>query len=239
MTKSITIAAIIEEAKDTFTYKFNIPKGVTWQAGANGHFVVSDLSGNFQMNKSYVRHLSLMSTPEEGFLGFTTRIKENPSVFKQSLEKYKVGDEMRFFGIKNHIPLERNDSHVVLISMGVGVATFRPMILDFMASQEGIRSITNINIDRSDSFVYQAELAGIALPNYHNKFVSDRSALYNHIQESLDDKNTSYYVVGSDEFLRDTNSFLLQHGVPASKLHIDKHDFKKNAFLTAGVVTSL
>lgn len=231
MTKPIKITEIIKEANDTFTYKFNIPKGTHWKAGANGHFIVTNAQGDFQLNKKYVRHLSIMSQPEEGFLGFTTRIKEDLSLFKTSLKKFKVGDEIRFFGIKNHIPLQRNNSHIVLISMGVGIATFRPMILDYIDNQKGVLSITNINIDNSSQFVYQKELSAVDIDTYQNKFVSSREQLYDAIQANFDKKNVSYYVVGSDQFLKDTGSFLIENDVLQDHIYLDKHDFQKKEFL--------
>lgn len=230
ITKSIIVKDIIHEADETITYKFNIPKGIDWESGANGHFVVKAEDGNFQLNKTYVRHLSIMNTKEEGFIGFTTRIKDNPSLFKSSLENYKIGDEMRFFGIKNHIPFKRKNSNVVFISMGVGIATFRPMIKDYLNNQDEILSVTNINIDGSGQFVYHDELSAIKTINYKNEFVTNRDTLYDKIQDTFRHQNTDYYIVGSDEFLKNISSFLVSNTISKSNIHLDKHDFQKTEF---------
>ncbi|MEM6769381.1 MAG: hypothetical protein AAF597_02255 [Bacteroidota bacterium] len=231
MTSSIKVSSITEEAPNTFTFKFDVPKGMNWSPGANGHFVVTDNQGVYQMNKAYVRHLSIMNNPAEGYIGFTTRVSDNPSLFKASLKNYTVGDEMRVFKVKNHIPLVRDNTNVVLISMGVGIATFRPMIMDYANNQDGIKSLTNINIDRHDQHVYKDELTGITAGNYRNDLVSNRENLYDAITETFGDKRSSYYVVGSDEFLGEICAFLSENDIEPSQIHLDKPDIRRANFI--------
>lgn len=145
ISQAVALKEIVKEATDTYTYKFDIPKGIIWNAGANLHLLPGTLDEDIKIGKEMVRHLSVMSLPHEGYMGITTRIREQASDFKKKLQQSQSGDTMRVFGIKNHLPLKRENHPVVLVSMGVGIATIRPMILEYVADQSNIPLIININ----------------------------------------------------------------------------------------------
>jgi len=224
MIKSIELLDIIEEAKDTFTYKFNIPKGTVWEAGTNAHLVANGSDTNYAPNREFMRHMSICSLPEEGYIGFSTRAREGGSTFKRNLRVSKVGDKLQLFGLKNRLPLHRNNRPVVLISMGVGIATMRPMILEYAKDQQNIPQLVNINIDRAVTEIYQNELAALQIPNFENIYVNSRADLHNSIENTLQLTDAEYHIVGSDEFLMNIGAFLLKKGVADDCIKLDKKE---------------
>lgn len=227
MTQSIELLDIIEEAKDTFTYKFNIPKGITWDAGTNAHLVATGSDKNYVPSPEFMRHMSICSLPEEGYIGFSTRAIEGGSTFKRNLRVSNIGDKLQLFGLKNRLPLHRNNKAVVLISMGVGIATMRPMILEYAKDQTGIPQLININIDRAVTEIYQDEISQLNIANFKNVYVNSRTDLHQKIKETLSLDDAEYHIVGSDEFLMSIGALLLQNGAKDDQIKLDKKEKRR------------
>lgn len=224
MIQSIELLDIIEEAENTFTYKFNIPEGTSWDAGTNAHLVATGSDTNYAPAPEFTRHMSICSLPEEGYIGFTTRAKEGGSTFKRNLRVSKVGDRLQLFKLMNRLPLHRDKKPVVLISMGVGIATMRPMILEYANDQSNIPQLININIDRAVTEIYQDEFIKLEIPNFENIYVNSRANLHKSIEETLHLEDAQYHIVGSDEFLMNIGAFLQQKGVSGENIKIDKKE---------------
>ncbi|MDZ8120174.1 hypothetical protein [Pontiella agarivorans] len=171
--------------------------------------------------KTLVRHLSIMTLPHEGQLGFTTRIPGSGSTYKQRFSSIKVGTEMIAFKPKNELKLARNGRPLVMVSMGVGVATIRPLILAFLADQTGIPKLVNLNVDRDGSFVYEKELRAVP-PQYVNDWVSSRTEFYDHLADYANDRDHQFYVIGSDAFIAQNLQFLTGRGVDPADVFIDR-----------------
>lgn len=224
MIQSIKLLDIIEEAENTFTYKFNIPEGTNWDAGTNAHLVATGSDTNYAPAPEFTRHMSICSLPEEGYIGFTTRAKEGGSTFKRNLRVSKVGDRLQLFKLMNRLPLHRENKPAVLISMGVGIATMRPMILEYAKDQSNIPQLININIDRAVTEIYQSEIANLKIPNFENIYVNSRADLHKSIEGTFSLENAEYHIVGSDEFLMNIGTFLLKNGVADDCIKVDKKE---------------
>jgi ferredoxin--NADP+ reductase len=219
----IELIKIEKEAPDTYTFKFKAPENIKWTAGSYAHFLGSDLQNGKKLDKELVRELSIMSHPDEEFIGFTTRIRQNPSKFKQTMLNIKVGDKIRLFKVGNHLNKQNTDKPIVFISMGVGIATFRPLILDYIKNSTSSLSITNINIDRSGNFVYQKELEKLPENKINNIFVLNRNELHSAIKQCINNKENIYYVVGSTEFNKSIGDYLVENNISTKAIIFDKH----------------
>src|SRR5690606_1638390 len=100
-------------------------------------------------NRSLIRHMSISTIPSEDAIGITTRIKEQCSEFKSILRQLNIGDEVALFKTYTSIPLKRMGRNVYLLSSGVGLATFRSIILNYLDRPEGIKSMHSLNIESS------------------------------------------------------------------------------------------
>jgi NAD(P)H-flavin reductase len=222
MVNSATLIDIIKEAEDTYTYKFNIPSGATWDAGTNAHLVANGIDTDFTPAKEFTRHMSICSLPEEGFLGFTTRVRKGGSTFKRNLKVSKIGDKLQIYGLKNRLPLTRNGKSVILVSMGVGIATMRPMILEYAKCQNDLPKLISINIDKDETFIYKQELDKANIKNFENYYVNSRRTLFQQLFKTLSIEDAEYHVVGSDEFIEGIAHYLLKNDVDAEDIKLDK-----------------
>ena len=143
------------------------------------------------------------------------------------------GDRMHIYGIKNNFPLVRTGNPVVLLSMGVGMATMRPLIKSYQRDLKGISSLTSLNVDRGSNGVYQEEMESLDLPGFFPHYLDSRRSFLDQVDRSLELKDAIYYLVGSDEFLGSMAYYLAGSGVPKSMLKIDKKPHKVRAILDA------
>ncbi|GAF04854.1 ferredoxin reductase domain-containing protein [Saccharicrinis fermentans] len=219
----IELTTIEKEAPETYTFKFKVPDKIKWEPGAYAHFLNNDLSNGQKVSKKEVREFSIMTHPDEKTLGFTTRIRQDASNFKSGLLKLKPGDKIRMFKMGNHLKSKHSPNHRVFISMGVGIATFRPFILEQQKDTASEQLITNINIDRSGEFVYASELNKYANPQLKNIFVTKRDDLYKNIEQCTSHPHNTYYVVGSQTFNEAIGKYLKEQNIPERQIIFDKH----------------
>src|SRR5699024_9553057 len=106
------------------------PEGFTWEEGAHTHFAFEGVNAGDKPNRSLIRHMSISTLPHEKSIGITTRIKEECSEFKNILRHLEIGHEVALFKTYSNLPLKREDKNVYLLSSGVGLATFRPLVVD-------------------------------------------------------------------------------------------------------------
>lgn len=218
----ITFLEKSEEAPDTLTFKFAIPKNIHWEAGAYGHFLVFNDENGITFDKKYIREFSIMSLESEGYIGITTRMREEPSYFKQKLMALKPGDKMMLFKMGNHLFPLNQEKPFVFISMGVGVATFRPLMNYYLSSDRPNSTVTNINVDRSGHFVYGDELEKYEDNRLNNIFVTDRNAMYEKLEQCVEHTNNVYYIVGSGKFNHSVGDFLIEKGVAKTSVVFDR-----------------
>jgi hypothetical protein len=94
--------------------------------------------------------------------------------------------------------------------------------LDYLHDSAQIPFITNINIDRSENFVYHGELVKLSDDKIRTISVSNRNDLYKTIEQNIK-PDTVYYVVGSDEFNNNIGDFLQTRDVSKKSINFDKH----------------
>lgn len=141
------INEIIEESPEVKTYLLDSPKDFTWEEGAHTHFAIEGLNAGEKPNRSLIRHMSISTLPHENSIGITTRIKEQCSEFKSILRNLEVGNELAIFKTRSNVPLKREDKNVYLLSSGVSLATFRPLILDYLKRADNINHMYSLNIN--------------------------------------------------------------------------------------------
>lgn len=217
----IKITDIIEEAPGVKTYLLEKPSDFTWLEGAHTHIGIMGFDQGEQPNKDLVRHMSIITLPEENKIGFTTRISEPMSEFKERLSKLHVGDDVILFKIGSRMFLWREDKRVVLLSMGVGIATMRPLIYRFLEDRTHITDVISINVNSAKDFIYKKELTKFECSSYHNYWIDSRSDFYKVLDEVSNKDSSIYYIVGSDDFVKEVIRNLKNKGI-FSNIIIDK-----------------
>ncbi|WP_270568087.1 FAD-dependent oxidoreductase [Clostridium beijerinckii] len=228
---TLKIIDIIDETDNTKTYFFEKPENLTWEPGSHTHIAHIGFDIGDQPRKEWVRHMSIITLPEENKIAITTRVPGSKSVFKNKLAELKIGDEVVFFKIGSRMGLRRINRPIILISMGVGIATMRPLILSFINDKTKIPYLSNINIDSSDKFVFKNQLDKLVDENYKNYWVNSRKEFYEILNKLMKAEDTIYYVVGSDAFIKDIVQRLRLNNVKIDDIVIDRKDEKKQKFL--------
>ncbi|WP_040225572.1 bifunctional nitric oxide dioxygenase/dihydropteridine reductase 2 [Bhargavaea cecembensis] len=225
------INRIIDETPEVKTYMLDCPDGFEWEEGSHTHMALKGFNAGDKPNRSLIRHMSISTLPHEGVIGITTRIREQCSEFKGILREMKVGDEVAIFKTHSNVPLKREDKNVYLLSSGVGLATFRPLVLDFFERADGVNQIHSLNIDSSKKFLFPDVFGAAPEQKFTSRFVVNRNKYYEELKNLAADGEGLFYVVGSDEFLRQNIDVLRRVGVRPEQIMLDKREGQLAEFL--------
>ncbi|WP_040984470.1 bifunctional nitric oxide dioxygenase/dihydropteridine reductase 2 [Oceanobacillus jeddahense] len=227
------INSIIEETPEVKTYMLDCPEGFTWEEGSHTHFAFEGFNAGDKPNRSLIRHMSITTLPHENSIGITTRIREECSEFKQILRNMEVGHEVAIFKTHSNVPLKRENKNVYLLSSGVGLATFRPLVLDYFERADNVNQIHSLNIDSSRDYLFTNIFESTPDKKFTSQFVDNRKDYYEEVENLAGDKDGLFYVVGSDEFLTQNIEVLREQGVKPEQIMLDKHEQQLPAFLSS------
>lgn len=230
------INEIIEETPEVKTYLLDCPEDFTWEEGSHTHFALEGFNAGEKPNRSLIRHMSISTLPHENSIGITTRIKEQCSEFKTILRNLGVGDEVAIFKTHSNVPLKREDKNVYLLSSGVGLATFRPLVLDYFERADNVNQIHSLNIDSSKDFLFPTIFESAPDKKFTSQFVDNREDYYEAVKQLASDKNGLFYIVGSDEFLVQNIKALRDQGVKPEQIMLDKREQSLSEFLSVDLL---
>lgn len=226
------IQKVIEETPEVRTYHLACPKDVTWEEGAHIHLALEGFNAGDKPNRSLVRHMSISTTMAEKTIGITTRIKEECSEFKSILRQLPLGEKVALFKINSNLALRKENRPIYLLSSGVGLASFRPLTLQYFADQTGVPAMHSLNVSVpgedtlfADVFKTQRE------KHFQSEFVNSRQAYYQAVNVLAKDQTGLFYLVGSDKFLQENIQFLQERGIALEQIVIDKHPNRRTIFL--------
>ncbi|TCI46145.1 dihydropteridine reductase [Exiguobacterium sp. SH3S2] len=231
------ILKIVNEAPDTYTFQLELPDGFTWDEGAHTHFALEGFNKEDRPNRSLIRHMSISTLPREGVIGITTRVKRECSEFKSILRGMKIGEQVAIFKTHSNVPLQRDGKNVYLLSAGVGLATFRPIVLEYLENGEGVSHLHSLNVDTSANYLFNDVFT--SSNGFTAEFVANRSDYYAAVEMLATDQDGLYYIVGSDDFLHQTIDVLRRSGIMPEQIVLDKHDFQLDEFFTGKGENSL
>src|SRR5690554_3517950 len=223
------ILKIIDHREDIRTFYIDKPKSMTWIEGAHTHLALDTFSFEDPQRKNWVRHMSIMTCDDEDFIGITTKNYNNASLYKNELWKLNVGDKIKIFNTHSNFALNRENKDIVLISMGVGLASCYPLIKAYKKNQKGVKSLTNLTI--ANHQLLYPDIDEDTYDSYRNIHVNNRQSFYQAI-DSFNSNNTLFYVVGSDPFLKDVLKHLSTIDVSKKQVILDKNDLLSYYFLS-------
>ncbi|MEN1967674.1 dihydropteridine reductase [Lentibacillus sp. N15] len=226
------INKIIEETPEVKTYLLDCPEGFTWEEGSHTHFALEGFNAGDKPNRSLIRHMSISTLPHETSIGITTRIREQCSAFKTILRNLEIGKEVAIFKTHSNVPLKREDKNVYLLSSGVGLATFRPLALDYFERTDNVNHMHSLNIDSSNDFLFTNIFKPAPDKKFTSQFVDNRKEYYEEVSNLAADKDGIFYVVGSDEFLAQNIEVLREQGIKPEQIMLDKHEQQRPEFLS-------
>lgn len=224
------INKIIEETPEVKTYLLDRPQDFTWEEGSHTHFALRGFNAGDKPNRSLIRHMSISSLPHENVIGITTRIKEQCSEFKSILRNLEVGNEVAIFKTHSNLPLKRENKNVYLLSSGVGLATFRPIVLEYFERADNVTHIHSLNIDSSKAFLFTDIFTSAPDKKFVAQFVDNRNDYYEEVKKFAADKDGLFYVVGSDDFLIENIKVLREQGIKPEQIMLDKREDQLSKF---------
>lgn len=227
------INKIIEETPEVKTFLLDLPEGFTWEEGAHTHLALEGFNAGDQPNKSLVRHMSISTLPNEQTVGITTRIRELCSEFKTILRNLEVGDKVALFKIHSNVPLQREDKNIYLLSSGVGLATFRPLVLTYLERPDNINRIHSLTIDSTKDYLFTDVFESAPDKNFTSQFVDNRKDYYEEVKKLAADQDGLFYVVGSDEFIMQNIGVLREQGIKPEQIVLDKRERQLPNFFPA------
>src|SRR5690625_655488 len=214
----LKINRIIDESPEVKTFHLECPENFTWEEGSYTHIALKGFNEGNKPNRSLVRHMSISSLPNENTISFTTRIKDLCSTYKSNLKSLSIGDEVALFKTSSNIPLRKENKHVYLLSAGVGIATFRPLVLNYFEHQSGIKQIFSLNIDSTRDYLFTDIFKTESEQGFIAKFVDNRSDYYKEVERLAEDKDGLFYIVGSDEFLMQNIKLLRERDIEPNQI---------------------
>ncbi|GAB3070665.1 dihydropteridine reductase [Salinicoccus sesuvii] len=229
------INKIIQESLEVRTYMMERPEDFVWEEGSHTHFALEGFNADEKPNRDLIRHMSISTMPDENLIGITTRIKAECSIFKTALRDLEVGNEVAIFKTRSNVPLKREDKNVYLLSSGVGIATYRPIVLSYFENAEGVNQMHSLNIDSSKAFLFTDVFKNLADKNFTAQFVDTRNDYYAQVKELASDENGLFYVIGSDEFLAHNIKVLFEEGVQPEQIMLDKYEESRAELLSSGL----
>lgn len=228
----LKIKNIIEETPEIKTFLLERPQDFTWDEGAHTHFALKGFNAGSGPNRSLIRHMSICTVPSEDAIGITTRIREQCSEFKSILKQLNIGDEVALFKTRTNLPLKRVGRKVYLLSSGVGLATFRSTVLDYLNRSDGIEHLHSLNIESSKQFLFPDIFKSASDKNFTAQFVDNREEYYEQVQKLATDKDGLFYIVGSDEFLAQNIQVLRENGISVEQIMLDKREEQRALLLS-------
>ncbi len=226
------INKIIQEAPEIRTYFLECPKDFDWEEGSFTHLGLEGFNDEDNPSRNLVRHMSISTLPQENTIGITTRIKEQCSEYKSILRNLEVGDQVAIFRTFCNVPLKRENKNIYLLSSGVGLATFRPLILDYLERAEGINHMYSLNIESSKNFLFSDVFESASEKHFTSQFVDNRKEYYEKVKNHALDKDGLFYIVGSDRFLEENIAVLLKQGIEPTQIMLDKREQEVSNFLS-------
>src|SRR5699024_6328784 len=142
------------------------------------------------------------------------------------------GNDVAIFRTFVNVPLKRENKNVYMLSQGVGLATFRPLVLDYFKCTDNINKIHSLNIDSSKAFLFTNVFESAPDKDFTSQFVDNRKDYYEEVKNLATDQDGLFYVVGSDEFLVQNIKVLREQGISLEQIMLDKHEQERSKFLS-------
>lgn len=221
---------ITQETPEVRTYFLDCPKDFNWEEGSFTHLGLEGFNAEDKPNRNLVRHMSISTLPEENTIGITTRIRQECSEYKEKLKQLKVGDQVALFKTSCNVPLKRENKNIYLLSSGVGIATFRPLILEYLENSKDTKHMHSLNIESSRHFLFNDLFKSEPESNFTSQFVDNRIEYYEQVRKHANDKEGIFYIVGSDRFLEENIEELLEQGIEPGQIMLDKRESQLSMF---------
>jgi ferredoxin-NADP reductase len=133
-----------------------------------GQFIELSIPHNNPDNRGSKRWFTIATSPTNSHIGITTRIVQDASSFKQSLQALKPGEKVDITMPMGDFVLPKDmNAPLIFVAGGIGVTPFRSMA-EWIAHHDEERDIHLIHaISTEDDIVFQKTFADANIPVTH------------------------------------------------------------------------
>lgn len=214
----IELIEMHELDEDYVEFNFSSKDVQAWRAGEHGLFT---LPGKKVKGKAY-RGFSIASIPEEGVLKIATRINANPSSFKTIMRSMNPGDTIRLNGPFGWFTLHDENSPIVMVAAGVGIAPIRGLMKEI--SKGNNRFITLVFSARNEH-LYKEDILEIANNDERISvhFVHSKEESAHLLNKAIMTYGNSayYYISGMPKMIKSTRNKLRNHSISCTHIITD------------------
>jgi len=228
MQMELTLINKKQETLSTVSFFFKSSSPIFWTPG---QFLILTLDHKNPDVRGKMRFFTISSAPFENHIAITTKIDDNASSsFKKALSQLKLGDKIQAKGPDGNFILEDVFAEYVFIAGGIGIAAFRPIILDLANDKSPIK-ITLLYANKDDDILFKNELEEIAKsnPNFKiNYFINPNQISEDSIKKLVPDlKKPLYYISGPNNMVENLFTMLKNLGIEEKKIKLDYfHGYK-------------
>ena len=236
MVSSYTTTCIYKErlCSNAWEFKLKLEDGKSLDF-ISGQFVIFDVPSVDAPEDLQPRAYSIASSPsEKNELTFLITYKEGGRASRWVDEMLKVGDQITMKGPFGAFTLkEDDDKDYVFIGTGSGVVPFRSMILDLLEKGDTRKIDLFFGVRNEERVFWKEEFEDLALKhsnlNFHlclSQSSADWNGLHGRVNKVVpeiitDFSNTSLYVCGNPEMVKDLKQYLLELKLNPEQIHLE------------------
>lgn len=211
-----------QEATDTYSFIFEIPKNFNWKAG---QFLRYHLEAPNPDERGNDRFFTIAAALFEKVAMITTRFATGDgSSFKKNLFNMKVGEGIEAMGPMGKFIIDDPDKKNIFIAGGIGVTPYRAMLLDLDHQDQQI-NVDLLYSNRTPEFVFKDELESLQSKHQNfqiHYFVSPQRIDEKVITEKVPDlQKPIFFVSGPEPMVQATVGILQKLQVPDDHIKRD------------------
>ncbi len=164
------------------------------------------------------RWMSMASSPTERELMFTSKITDDPSVYKQALLSLSAGDIATCSPPIGSFNMPRDASQKLLfVAGGIGIAPYRAM-LRYLHDTDDPRDIVLVYIARSEEFIFGDVISAAGIPLLQVSEKIDFNWLKKRVTDTME---RVCYLAGPQPLCEDLYCQAQDAGMKLSRLKLD------------------
>lgn len=225
----LTLIEKKQETSDVFSFIFEPPKPISWQAG---QYALYKLPHDNQDDRGDTRIFTISSPPHQKNVMLTTRFFfQESSSFKKALFSKEIGEQIEILRIQGHFTVEDPAKKSVFIAGGIGITPFHSILLE-LEKEKRIKDIILVYSNKNEeSVILKSTLnrlenanQGIDIQYIYSPQRSDK----NYIKKSvLDYQERIFFISGPLRLVKSVENSL-------SQLNIRREQVRKDYFPRTG-----
>ena len=211
----IQLVERVHEYADVYTLRFKTPDPIPFLPGQYAHV----LAPGSPPGRENVRHLSIASIPEEGYLQFSVDLA-SASDYKKKLAALQVGEIAHLFKVKGEFILGGTlPKQVVFVAGGLGITPVRSLLRQIVHDRLPV-DWRLVHVAREE-FLYQKEIEPWGGHQERVRRPELAAVLVRAVKERPE---ALFYISGSARFVEGVGQSLRDLGIPPESQRIE--DFR-------------